>query len=82
MEKITGNEQAMPRTGWRAAQGGDAHNTEPELGLTIRQYYAGLAMQGLLARYKEYPSDSNMDTIAKSSVIAADALIEQLNRKQ
>lgn len=47
-------------------------------GLTIREYFAALAMQGNLASYTEaFPKAEN---IAKRSVEYADALIEELNK--
>jgi hypothetical protein len=45
-------------------------------GMTIRQYYAGLALQGLLAGRK---TDLSAQTLAKQSIMAADALIDELN---
>ena len=46
-------------------------------GITIRAYFAAMAMQGLLA------SGSNNDDadIARYAVVVADALILQLNKK-
>lgn len=47
-------------------------------GLTKREYFAGLAMQGLLA----YPDITNSAyIIAKESVIQADALLKALETK-
>jgi len=48
-------------------------------GLTIRQYYAGLAMQGLLAAHPE-ENAFNYEQTAISSVDFADALIAALNK--
>ena len=44
-------------------------------GMNLRQHYAGLAMQAILTYSK-----NNMQRIAMDSVIAADALIEALNK--
>jgi len=50
-------------------------------GMTIREWYAGLAMQGMLASY----TDPNMsfperEAAAKTAVEFADALIAELNK--
>lgn len=69
MEKkiITGNEPALPHGAWGQQTG---------TGLTIRQHFAAMAMQGLMActavgKAKEF---------AKSSIEMADALIIELNK--
>lgn len=55
------------------------------LGLTKREYFSGLAMQGLLAkegwsdRIVSEKSNALITGIAEASIIAADALIEALN---
>lgn len=46
-------------------------------GITLRQYYAGLAMQGSLAN----PNPSSIDDCVKDAVQAADALINELNKQ-
>lgn len=48
-------------------------------GLTIRQHFAGLAMQGFRAN-PDY-SQTHPDNIANLSVQSADALIEALNKE-
>lgn len=45
-------------------------------GLTKREYFAALALQGMLA----YDRTRSADAIARWSVEAADALINELNR--
>ncbi len=64
MEKkiITGDEPAMPHGGFE------------ERGLTIRQYFAAMAMQGLLAN-SDYQTN-----ISDGAVKCADALIAELNK--
>ena len=56
--------------------------------LTKREYFAALAMQGLLscdgihtAVYNQYPEKKSHHIIAQSAVAIADKLIEELNRK-
>lgn len=45
-------------------------------GMTLREYYAGLAMQALIAFYAS--KDQNEDVIADLACIQADALIKKL----
>jgi hypothetical protein len=45
-------------------------------GLTKREYFAAMAMQGFLSR----PMDENENIVAGAAVIVADALIEELNK--
>lgn len=49
-----------------------------QLGLTKREYFAAMAMQGLCANplYKE----TNYETIARESVSSADELLKQLEQ--
>jgi hypothetical protein len=47
---------------------------EDNKGLTKREYFAGLAMQGLAA------SDSTYENIAHDSVKMADALLKELDK--
>jgi hypothetical protein len=51
----------------------------PQWGLTKREHFAAMAMQGLLANYSN--RGMNIDTIAKQAVNAADELINALNKK-
>lgn len=48
-------------------------------GLTKREYFAGLAMQGLLA--SDGKRECEEDTVASWSVQQADALIAELNKE-
>jgi hypothetical protein len=80
MAKITGSEPAMPnlKDGW-------GHGDESRPGLSIRQHFASLAMQGLLAHtYNEgltqtILSPVALEKIARQAVVIADLLIEKLN---
>ena len=45
-----------------------------ENGLTKREYFAAIAMQGILANHLEY------DDVAKTALALADGLIEELNK--
>lgn len=48
-------------------------------GLTKREYFAAMAMQGLLSNEKVY-RDSNLPSVSELSVRQADALINELNK--
>jgi hypothetical protein len=47
-------------------------------GLTKREYFAGLAMQGLMANPREEVMTQKPDEIAKWSISFADELLKQL----
>ena len=53
------------------------------LGLTKREHFAGLALQGWLARCANAPhtAELNPDSIAEVAVSFADALLKQLERE-
>ena len=75
---MTGNE---PISSYQDEGAGEAVG-----GLTIRQSFASLAMQGLLTRVPNRPNNETdlgiieLKRISKESVIMADALIEELNK--
>lgn len=62
-----------------------AFPTEPVVGypgLTKREYFAGLAMQGDLARYINQPiGEKDLPQLADGWVAAADALLAELEKK-
>jgi len=49
-------------------------------GLTIRQHFAAMAMQGLAAYTGTYGQEFNCESIASRSRELADALIKELNK--
>jgi hypothetical protein len=51
-------------------------------GLSLHEYFAGLAMQGLLANYGVCDSDTWQDKLAAQSVKAAAALLAELSKKE
>lgn len=51
---------------------------EVNIGLTKREYFAGLALQGLLASMTESNWNTEEKTLAEFSVRLADALLKQL----
>ena len=66
---ITGGEPVYPRD--YKYQG---HN-----GINLREYYAGLFMQGLLAAWGQHDVTDYAD-LASDAVLAADKLINELNK--
>lgn len=56
------------------------YNNE-SIGLTKREYFAGLALQGLLASLGQHDV-THYDELASDAVIAADALIIELQKPQ
>jgi len=75
-----GNESAMPLSEF-------AYNMQYSSGLTKREYFAALAMQGLLTRVPNRPNNETdlgvieLKRISEESTIMADALINALNDK-
>ena len=50
-----------------------------ELGLTKREHFAGLAMQGLVSRNSRYGGDTtNRNNLARDAIAHADALLAEL----
>lgn len=79
MEKITGNEPAMPCK----IDDYDRHIgniTRNVGGLTIRQHFAAMAMQGLCN--KPIFTGTTPENLAKEAVQYADALITELNKEK
>lgn len=80
---ITGNEPAMPNVAFDK-EGIFTHaESEGHYGLTIRQHFAAIAMQGVLAScdIDNNPFISPVDC-ATQSVKYADALIAELNKEK
>jgi len=81
---ITGNEPASPIF----LQHGLSNDCHTDPGLTIRQYYAGLAMQGMLIqnlavdRALNEVNNSQVNALVQASVKCADALIAELNKNK
>ena len=75
MEKITGNEPAQLCT----TSGGYIGQYS---GLTIRQHFAAMAMQGMLSNHLMIDQFSGYDVIALEATKFSDALIAALNTSQ
>jgi len=74
---------AMALTGYAYIDmNGGAHaegSFEAGMGLTKREHFAGLAMQGMLAT-RDYVGDEYSTACAKLSVSYADALLKELEK--
>ena len=83
--KITGNESAYPIISEEVQS---VYTDQPATlieclsqGLTIRQHFAGLAMQGLLANSSLTTHKASYKLLAEKSIGTADALIAKLNKE-
>ena len=76
---MTGNEPAFPLMSHTDCHG---FRYEKQQGMTLRQYYAGLAMQGILSNAKVLSDKGafNRENISVSVQIA-DALITELSKE-
>lgn len=72
MTETLPNEQAFPIPGSHTVKHGSAPTV---YGLTKREYFAAMAMQGLIASGKV-----SIDHVADISVFYADSLIKSLNK--
>lgn len=85
MSKITGNEAAFPYQ-YKGKNQFDWDEIKYGYGMTLRQYYAGVAMQGLCANHKWTETingddwDEYQDRLTEASVSIADAIIVALNK--
>jgi hypothetical protein len=79
--KITGNEPASPKIASEILDN-NLVNIYSSNGLTIRQHFAAMAMQGLLACPEPDPNNPlSLKEFAAAAVKCADALIAELNRE-
>lgn len=81
---ITGNEPAFPSDhewseGGKDLLGAPVIVHRKSFGLSKREYYAGLAIQGLLSN-TDTLSDTQIVFFAEKAVKAADALMAELNQ--
>ncbi|GHT09059.1 hypothetical protein FACS189426_06310 [Bacteroidia bacterium] len=74
---ILGNQPAQPTLEFIRYSEDCTFDSSTSEGLTKREYFAGLAMQGLLSD----PNVVNIDKIAYNAVRCADALLEELSKE-
>ncbi len=72
MEKTNGNDPINPSPEWVSTE-------NREHGLTKREYFAAMAMQGIIAAWGQHDL-THFPDIAHDSVMAADAIITELNK--
>lgn len=81
MEKITGNEPAMPELKCNLTHENHLSEVWLEGGLTIRQHFAAMAMQGMVSNPEIQKLTSvTIQGVAIEAVQYADALIAELNK--
>ena len=75
-----GNDSAFSKPAFVSQQG---VVDPPQEGLTKREYFAGLAMQGLLRNHLmiDTMNEYSKDWISKHSILIADELLKQLETK-
>jgi hypothetical protein len=71
---MNGSSPAFPVEG----QDENGHRLIPRHGLTKREYFAGLAMQGLLS---QYDGSYSRDLVARAAVENADDLLAELEKE-
>jgi hypothetical protein len=71
------NDLAFARPAFYHPEGGVSH---PQDGCTKREYFAAMAMQGIISNSKNHLI--RFDDAANQSVIMADALINALNKEK
>lgn len=78
---ITGNEEVYPCPSVYTI---DGRMEDGNSGITIRQHFAALAMQGIVSNSCEDWSKPDIDPfyIARAAIKYADALITELNKTQ
>lgn len=79
MDNITGNEPINPIKEQPFIYEFPDGTRRIDLGLTIRQHFAAMAMQGMSSACQGFDS-KGLEHLAKCAVLAADALIAELNK--
>lgn len=83
MENKTGNESAYPTLDWGTNQASGEIIYQQHGGLTKREYFAGLAMQGLCANTgiirPNQDNEKEHSDFADVCIMYADALLKQLS---
>jgi len=72
---------AMPVGAFQPLGQGGLPNAEVQPGITLRQHFAGLAMQGLLASCTKGLVSTFAEETAELAVTAADALLTELAKE-
>jgi len=75
------NEPAFPTTEIVISSVGTEH-TQYIPGLTKREYFAAMAMQGILSTRKDGLRFSDIENLSEDAVLFADALLNGLNKEK
>lgn len=73
-----GKKSAYPQTLSRQSGDGKVALIYSEDGVTKREYFAGLAMQGLLTAPNSGKSFDSLEALTKASVFCADIILKEL----
>lgn len=80
---------AFPYNPWNLCKDGKWRKTEKFNGMTLREWYAGVALQGMLAHSRHghgyHPRDESMhwhDAIAEEAYEIADAMLKERNKDE
>ena len=81
MSTVNGSSGAFPSE--KEVYSGMNKYTDRTLGLTKREYFAAMAMQGLLAGWdtQSWPSQADTEELTRRATIAADLLLKQLQNE-
>lgn len=74
------NQQAFPSFVTTKCEDG-TDDFEPRPGMTLRQYYAGLAMQGIVSTRAHGIQSDDVAPLMADAVLLADSLLAELERK-
>ena len=70
---------AFPVSTYSKMDGSYLHSTD---GLSKREYFAAMAMQGLATQYSEYRDEDAPSSVVRFAVKIADSLILELNKEK
>lgn len=80
--KVHPQDSAFPTIIYDTNTAGDSHPREIYYGLTKRELFAAMALQGICANSMPHYAGLDSDKIAQWSVTQADALIAELNKSK
>jgi hypothetical protein len=72
---------AFPRPGFYSPDGEASRDNEPEDGMTLRDYFAAKAMEGMMAFHGSYGTNNGPGDIADRAHQIADAMLAARERK-
>tara|TARA_R110000850_G_scaffold106990_1_gene218405 strand:- start:147 stop:401 length:255 start_codon:yes stop_codon:yes gene_type:complete len=78
MESTNGDMPAMPMDSTSAQRADEGHYDQFSYGLTKREHFAAMAMQGFISAVGHHGLNGLITTAASDSVVMADALLAAL----